>query len=367
MDLVTYLIIFITSIIASYSFLGTMIVTVIKDLGDNGYILDYDSDKDEELDNNLDDDTKKLNKLLLITPLINILYSLYMCYIYTQNKQLIFNLIGSFDSVREMTDEEKKAYEENKSFLLLLGASAINKNKDNDSQDKEPSIIDNTFYEEFKENLKENGYFENDDKSEYFAVSNYLYKTKSCFSFKDNCFNDMNEARSYYKSIVDTIAEQLKDENYIKFDFGYFIKNSVNSDDKFEEFSKHILSLYSNYNCLKELSNRDVSDEIISLTKDNTVFLSFISNGKLHSFVLLYDIFIDELKQHGLTVTGIDNLSFKEFVMRLLDEKTFSMPVAISKKELDCIYYNEEFNSDNKDEDKPKVMVKKENKEKKKN
>jgi len=48
MDLVTYLIIFITSIIASYSFLGTMIVTVIKDLGDNGYILDYDSDNHVE-------------------------------------------------------------------------------------------------------------------------------------------------------------------------------------------------------------------------------------------------------------------------------------------------------------------------------
>ena len=358
MELGVALAIFLSSLITSYTFLGTMVVSILKDLGDNGYILKDGYNIIDLISSDKDIDSIEVNKLLMLIPIINLLYSLCLFYQYLENKDELFDDVSAFNSIRKMTYEEELDYRNNPSLLSLLEK---NKNKESDLQindtDKELSFLDKKNYDLIQKKLNENT-----DTSSYYAISNSLFKMKACVSIKDFSL-DGEEAEKYCKMLVDSMYDQLGENDYIKLDIGYFFKDSIDCKNKYEELYGHIIGLYESYKYL-EKAHIDVSEQILSFTKDKAIFVSIKSGDNYKSFILNYDMFKEELKRHCLTATGIEDLSYEEFIMHLINEKVLSLPVAVSRQKITYSYQDSYFdnNKNEGEDDKPKVMVKKTNK-----
>ena len=96
------------------------------------------------------------------------------------------------------------------------------------------------------------------------------------------------------------------------------------------------------------------------ISSDKAIFVSIKSGDNYKSFILNYDMFKDELKRRCLSITGIEDLSYEEFIMHLINEKVLSLPVAVSRQKITYSYQDSYFdNNKNEDEDdKPKVIVK---------
>ena len=352
---------FLASLATSYSFLGTMVISILKELGNNGYMIKEGYKLSDLISQDKDIDSIEVNRILMTIPLINLIYSFCLGYIYACNKDEIFDKIMTFDSVREMTYEELIEYHSNQSLLYLLGNNKKNNNKDNTNfVKKELSFLEGIHYDNFKKELKNCGYLESDVDSSYYAISNCLFKMKASVCMNDFCLEG-EEAEKYCKILVNSIAEQLGENNYAKLDIGYFIKNSISGENTFEELQEHIRGLYANYDLLKRKIKVDIADDIVSLTKDKAIFVSIKSGDNYRSFILNYDMFKKELEKQCLTITGIENLTYEEFIMQLINERVLSLPVAVSKQKIEYRYYDS-FNKDDNDntdeDDKPKVMKK---------
>lgn len=351
MDLGGFLFIFISCLLTSWSFFGTIAASFIKELGNNGYVLD-DKSFDSIYSIITDDDSDFLNKLLMIVPIINVFYSLYICNKYVNNKNDIFISISNYDDIRRMTEEELKKYEENKSIFTLLDFAPDN-TKNEVSYDTNNSFTDSVCLRTFECILNKNGFIENEKYKDmyYYAISDFTMKTGACIAIKEI---DDDGCRKATKVIAKMIADQLSDNSYLEIDLGFLLLNALEhkDDKKNNELRKHLTHLYAAYDFFGR-KNYDISDDLVELTKKGFVFASIMtSNKNLSSFILDYDLFIEELNKYGLTVIGIDNLSYKDLICHLMNKRLSSLKFAVGRIKL-----NDDKN-DNEAKDKPKEFVK---------
>lgn len=347
MSLISFLILFFSSLVASNSFVITMFIVLMKDLAESGYVLDS---KDTTQTSNIDteSDDSKLHFLLMITPIINILFSLFLCLQYIENKNDIFSLIDVMGNLREMTEDEKKEYEKSKNIKTLL-SMIIKKTDDKKSEEvHKESLLDSVYFNVLQRAINDGNFLE-DDKSLYYILSNYFVLRKDCIGFKEL---DKNEAIETAKYVARIISNQLNDNMFLRIDMGYFIRNSLQEDKNFIELFNHLNTLYSCYNFTSKKAPFDLIENILPLTADNIVNISMDTTiNKKVFYILDFNVFLDELKKQGLTFVGLDCKTYKDFINRLFTEGRFSIPIVIGRIKL-----NEE--SDNKDLEKPKELKK---------
>lgn len=84
---------------------------VLKDLANNGYKLNYV--KLVNANQNIDLESIKINKILLLIPFVNIFKEIERAYMYKEQRPYILDEFRVIDVLEEMTKEEMKEYEQN--------------------------------------------------------------------------------------------------------------------------------------------------------------------------------------------------------------------------------------------------------------
>ena len=71
---------FLASLATSYSFLGTMVISILKELGNNGYMIKEGYKLSDLISQDKDIDSIEVNRILMTIPLINLIYSFCLGY-----------------------------------------------------------------------------------------------------------------------------------------------------------------------------------------------------------------------------------------------------------------------------------------------
>ena len=314
MNLLLIMILWIASIIASYAFCATPIIALIKEAGENGYKLDYD-----EIDKFTDiidlGDEEKIQNLLLMMPVINIIYSLKTAAELIQKKALLITSLNTMNAFKKMTHEEALEYSKSKSFLILIKSDRIDQEND---------------LKALKFSLKFWGFINyKKDCDAYYCINNKLEHTdiKYKLIYKNDKLNITEE-----KSIKIADLVTSSNEDIIKLNIGYLIKNPkiYNSKNK-----KNINKLYAGIESMR-YNISSFNEENISCTKENNIFPSIkeniisISMDNNRDKLVLADKFFEEIENNGYT-SNIKFTNFNDLTYKLLLSKTLGLDIELVK------------------------------------
>ena len=181
----TLFLIWLSSFIISHSILFGTVFQLIKILGENDYILDLDNLESFHNLLSKNNDNKNNDMIFSITRVIPIINIVFACNLYMQfnnQKDTFFTELDTFDCIREMTDEEKKEYDKDKSISFLIKAMRREKKDEKEINEDDLSKEIDNFINNNQEVDKKNDIVENkiitDISDEDLNVNNNIDKPK---------------------------------------------------------------------------------------------------------------------------------------------------------------------------------------------
>ena len=114
----SYIVMWLTTVLASYVFDFKIAFKMFKEIADVGYKIN--ADKFRDFANSIPTNSSDISKVIRFIPFVNLLYTLHGINSYENNKQLIFQQFLSLDILEEMTDDEKEEYKKNPTGLNAM-------------------------------------------------------------------------------------------------------------------------------------------------------------------------------------------------------------------------------------------------------
>lgn len=320
----TLFILWLCTILASIAFSFTPLISLLKEVGDNGYKVNID--KFDDIIDIFDENEEKANELmtilLFLIPIINIIFSLIEAYEHISNKSELIESLRCSDVFEEMTEKEKKEYQRTKKLRFVL------------TSQKTDLKVNNQL---LKYSLKLLG-FTNDTKenNEYFCINSKL-KNKDKHNntkivYTDEELNITDEDTKLYTNALVNL-----NENNFKINIGYFIQNHKaykvckKNPYKIKSYIDSIKLVFEKYDNDQLESAKE--ENIFPIIKNNIISVSTDSNEDI---IVNSDIFFEELYKLGYNIE-YDNLDFNKLINKLLLNEDLGLDIKLTKNNNDKI------------------------------
>lgn len=112
------IIVWVLSILISYGAEMHLAFTMMKDIADNGYKIIYTRLK--EVNGQIDLNTIKTNNIIRLLPIVNMIIGIKRASMYGQARYQLLDALSVMGVIEEMTEEEKKEYNENPTVIKAM-------------------------------------------------------------------------------------------------------------------------------------------------------------------------------------------------------------------------------------------------------
>ncbi len=244
-----FLIIWITTVLASIGADTSLAFKMIKDVADSGYKIKLDRMK--EVSDALNPNVKQMNNFIKLIPVINLMKSFSDLVEYSNVRNNLLDEFSVLDCVEEMTDEEKKQYMLKPTAINAIVIYAKSKIK-KEEKDKKITISFKDGNEEGKITFK---LIERDNKQDIFIISNEgIAKSMTIEEQKSKILKTLqlikDEIDERFDNYDDFKKEITKNNNSISLN-NYDKKNDIVKDrkeqiDELNNFKKELLDSKNN-------------------------------------------------------------------------------------------------------------------------
>ena len=244
-----FLIIWITTVLASIGADTSLAFKMIKDVADSGYKIKLDRMK--EVSDALNPNVKQMNNFIKLIPVINLIKSFSDLVEYSNLRTNLLDEFSVLDCVEEMTDEEKKQYMLKPTAINAIVIYAKSKIK-KEEKDKKITISFKDGNEEGKITFK---LIERDNKQDIFIISNEgIAKSMTIEEQKSKILKTLqlikDEIDERFDNYDDFKKEITKNNNSISLN-NYDKKNDIVKDrkeqiDELNNFKKELLDSKNN-------------------------------------------------------------------------------------------------------------------------
>lgn len=244
-----FLIIWITTVLASIGADTSLAFKMIKDVADSGYKIKLDRMK--EVSDALNPNVKQMNNFIKLIPVINLMKSFSDLVEYSNVRNNLLDEFSVLDCVEEMTDEEKKQYMLKPTAINAIVIYAKSKIK-KEEKDKKITISFKDGNEEGKITFK---LIERDNKQDIFIISNEgIAKSMTIEEQKSKILKTLqlikDEIDERFDNYDDFKKEITKNNNSISLN-NYDKKNDIVKDrkeqiDELNNFKKELLESKNN-------------------------------------------------------------------------------------------------------------------------
>lgn len=297
MSPISLLIMWLSSYVAARSFHYTMIFSLINQLGESGYKVDFKN-------------FYIFPRLIDFVPMANIVSSLYLCGLYITRNNDFLEGLDLLDVIVEMTDAEIQAFNKKRSFPFLLKISFfpdvikenddifINNVSNNDIVYEEPiKLLDDKRIDCLKNCVTS----DNKNSNEIF-YSTSLIKNNVLNKFEEK---DFNISKDISRNLARSLIKYNGGEDF-SIKLGILVKDVLSdvNEDRQNVLAGCTFVLYDMYEDALKNNDMITSNRIINMTREGIINISVdLFKNEVSSTLVDCEVFFDELRKMGYVIS----------------------------------------------------------------